>query len=74
MDACDGSTLTVERINAVLDSIPEPSTTLVVGNPTLRKLWWGDKPSSRMWQRMMRTGNYDRRKMKRMFRLVKEGR
>jgi alpha-D-ribose 1-methylphosphonate 5-triphosphate synthase subunit PhnL len=32
------------------------------------------KKSTRMWMKMMRTGNWDRRKMKRMWRLVEEGR
>jgi uncharacterized protein YaeQ len=31
-------------------------------------------PSTRMWLRMMETGNYDRRRMKRMMRLIAEGR
>ncbi|SFJ48923.1 hypothetical protein SAMN03159338_1539 [Sphingomonas sp. NFR04] len=71
--ACDGSGLTFERINAILDSLPQPGDTLVITNPTLLKLWRGELRSSRMWVRMMRTGNYDRRKLKRMFRLLEQG-
>jgi hypothetical protein len=32
------------------------------------------RKSSKMWMRMLQSGNWDPRKLKRMFRLVKEGR
>lgn len=33
-----------------------------------------DRPSSKLWMRILQSGNWDRRKLKRMFRLVAEGR
>jgi hypothetical protein len=33
-----------------------------------------NRPSSKLWMRILQSGNWDRRKLKRMFRLVGEGR
>ena len=66
--------LMLDHIDRALSAIPPAPNVLVVGAQPFRSIaLHRERKSTKMWMRMMRTGNYDPRKWKRIMRLVRQG-